>query len=66
MCFGCPFFSSQKSTSIEQKKILEYVPTTTPIIIAKTKSLVVTPPKKYNAASVINAVNEVLTLLDNV
>ena len=58
--------SSHISTSVEQKNILEYVPINIPKIIASTKSLVVTPPKKYKAANVIKVVNEVLILLANV
>ena len=58
--------SFQKSINILQKKMLEYVPITIPKIIHKTKSLVVTPPKKYNAHNVINVVNDVLILLVNV
>ena len=43
-------------------KILEYVPAAIPMIIASTKSLVVSPPKKYRANMVNKAVNEVLML----
>ena len=59
-------WSSQMSTSTEQKNILEYVPIAIPINIASTKSFVVTPPKKYNAASVIIVVSDVLILLAKV
>ena len=38
----------------------------TPSIIARTKSFVVTPPKKYNAAKVKKVVKDVLILLVNV
>ena len=64
--FGEFFLSFQKSTKILQKNILEYVPIAIPKIIANTKSLVVTPPKKYKAPSVINVVTEVLILLAKV
>ena len=47
-------------------KIEEYVPTTTPIIIAKTKSLIVVPPKKYKATRVNNVVKDVFTERANV
>ena len=40
--------------------------TVIPKIIASTKFLVVTPPKKYNANNVINVVNDVLILLARV
>ena len=40
--------------------IEEYAPATTPIMIANTKSLIVEPPKKYNANKVNNVVAVVL------
>ena len=42
-------------------KIEEYVPATTPTMIAKTKSLILAPPNRYRANNVNNVVAEVFT-----
>ena len=44
----------------------EYVPTTTPIIIAKEKPLSIAPPKIYIDSKASKVVTEVIKVLDKV
>jgi hypothetical protein len=47
-------------------KIDEYVPTTTPIIMTRMKSLIAATPAQYMVTKTINVVNDVSAVLESV
>ena len=59
-------FSLTIDNTVPAVNIEENAPAVTPIVIAKTKSLIVAPPKKYNANNVNNVVAVVLIERANV
>ena len=57
------FLVCNRSTNGQATKILEYVPTITPIIIAKAKRLITSPPNNQSIRTTIKVVIEVTIVL---
>tara|TARA_B110000858_G_scaffold95527_1_gene110056 strand:+ start:724 stop:927 length:204 start_codon:yes stop_codon:yes gene_type:complete len=64
--FDQSLFTPRYKSSWDAIKVDEYVPTNTPIIIARVNPFITSPPKKYNENKAIKVVNEVKTVLDRV